>query len=174
VSPHVELRLLDEDLVDVPAGEEGEIVVRGPKQFVGYRDAALDDEALLPGGWFRTGDVGRLDAEGRLKITDRRKDIIIRGGENIASKEVEDVLATLDGVVECAVCAAPDPAFGEKVAAFVRCAPGRELTLEEVRAHFDAAGVPPQKAPESLHVVDDLPRTAAGKVLKSELRASLR
>ena len=174
VSPLVELRLLDDELCDVTPGEEGEIAVRGPKQFVGYLDPSLDVDAFLPGGWFLTGDVGRLDDEGRLTITDRRKDIIIRGGENIASKEVEDVLASLDGVVECAVCAEPDEALGERVAAFVRCTPDRPLTLEDVRAHFAAAGVPPQKTPESLHVVDDLPRTAAGKVLKSELRAWLR
>ncbi len=174
VAAMVEVRLIDEASADVAPGEEGEIVVRGPKQFVGYLDGTLDDDALLPGGWFRTGDIGRLDDDGRLTITDRRKDIIIRGGENIASKEVEDVIATLDGVVECAVCAEPDEALGEQVAAFVRLRPDVELTLEQVRAHFGAAGVPTQKAPESLHVVEDFPRTAAGKVLKSELRAALR
>ena len=174
ISPLAEVRLLDDDLTEVAPGAEGEIVVRGPKQFLGYLDRSLDADAFLPGGWFRTGDIGRLDEDGRLTITDRRKDIIIRGGENIASKEVEDVLATLDGVVECAVCAEPDAALGERVAAFVRCAPDRGLTLDEVGAHFAALGVPPQKTPESLYVVDDLPRTAAGKVLKAELRAWLR
>jgi acyl-CoA synthetase (AMP-forming)/AMP-acid ligase II len=174
VSPLAEVRLVDEELRDVPAGEEGEIVVRGPKQFIGYRDHALDEDAFLPDGWFRTGDVGRLDDQRRLTITDRRKDIIIRGGENISSKEVEDVVARIPTVVECAVCAQPDPALGEIVAAFVRLSPGMTLTLDDVRAHFEAAGVPSQKAPEALHVVDDLPRTAAGKVLKAQLRASLR
>lgn len=174
VSPMVEIRLVNEDLSDVPPGAEGEIVVRGPKQFVGYRDPAMDVEAFLPEGWFRTGDVGRLDDDRRLTITDRRKDIIIRGGENISSKEVEDVLATLDGVLECAVCAQPDDALGEVVAAFVLTDPRAAPDLDTVRAHFAAAGVPPQKAPEVLHVVDDFPRTAAGKIVKAALRDSLR
>ena len=173
LSPLVEVRFVDEELHDVPIGAEGEVVVRGPKQFVGYVDPSLNSDAFLPGGWFRTGDVGRLDEEGRLSIIDRRKDIIIRGGENIASKEVEDVLDRIDGLIECAVCAQPDAALGEVVAAFVRLEPDRDLTLDEVRRHFRSSGVAMQKAPEVLRVVADFPRTAAGKVLKTELRSSL-
>ncbi|HEU5084885.1 MAG TPA: AMP-binding protein, partial [Acidimicrobiales bacterium] len=173
VGDGVEVRIVDEDRHDLPAGEPGEILVRGPKLFVGYRDATLDADAFAPGGWFRTGDIGRLDAEGHLVITDRIKDIIIRGGENIASKEVEDVLADHPAVAEVAVVAQPDPALGEIVAAVVRLVPGWKLDLDDVTAHFRSAGVPRHKVPEALHVIDDFPRTAAGKVRKPDLRAQL-
>jgi acyl-CoA synthetase (AMP-forming)/AMP-acid ligase II len=158
----------------LPAGQVGEIVTRGPSQFVGYRDAAHDLAAFLPGGWFRTGDVGRLDDDGHLTVTDRIKDLIIRGGENIASKEVEDVLATHPLVRHAAVVAAPDAKYGEAVAAFVVLADGATLDLDEVRRLFARSGVAPQKAPQRLEVVDDLPRAPSGKVRKFELRDRLR
>jgi acyl-CoA synthetase (AMP-forming)/AMP-acid ligase II len=170
VSPGVEVRILDDDGRELPAGTDGEIVVRGPKQFVGYRDPALDTDAFLPGCWFRTGDIGRLDTDGHLTITDRKKDVIIRGGENISSREVEDLLARHEAVSEVAVCAAPDPVFGEQVCAFVVLRPGASLDVDEVRAHFAALGVARQKVPNRLEIVDDLPRTASGKVRKVDLR----
>jgi non-ribosomal peptide synthetase component E (peptide arylation enzyme) len=141
---------------------------------MGYVDAELDRACFLPGGWYRSGDIGRLDGEGRLTITDRKKDIIIRGGENISSKEVEDVLSSAPGVMESAVTAMPDAQLGERVCAFVIMRPGATLTLEGVRAHFAAAGIARQKTPERLIVVDELPRTPSGKVKKLELRAQLR
>jgi cyclohexanecarboxylate-CoA ligase len=170
VNAGVEVRILDEEGIDVPQGGDGEIVVRGPKLFVGYRDARLDDEAFLAGFWFRTGDIGRLDAAGFLTITDRKKDVIIRGGENISSKEVEDLLARHPAVSEVAVCAAPDPLFGEQVCAFVILRPGGALDLDEVSRHFVALGVARQKTPTKLCVTEDLPRTASGKVRKVDLR----
>ncbi|MDP3674265.1 MAG: AMP-binding protein [Novosphingobium sp.] len=154
----------------VPDGEKGELVTRGPELFVGYFDRALDEQAFLPGGWFRTGDIGHRDADGYLVITDRLKDVIIRGGENISSREVEDVLFAHPGVVEAAVVAAPDERLGEIVCAFVVAAPGAEPTLESLRAHFAAAGLARAKAPERLEIVSGLPRNATGKVLKHELR----
>jgi non-ribosomal peptide synthetase component E (peptide arylation enzyme) len=169
-----EVRLVDDEGVDVPPGAEGEIVARGPRQFAGYRDAALDAEAFLPGGWFRTGDIGRFDADGYLIITDRKKDIIIRGGENIASREVEDLLLLHPGIAEAAVCAAPDPLLGEQVCAFVVSRPGVRIDLDAVRAHFAGLGVARHKTPERVEPVTDLPRTATGKVKKTELRALLR
>jgi acyl-CoA synthetase (AMP-forming)/AMP-acid ligase II len=169
-----EIRIVDEACAPLPAGEVGEIVTRGPSQFVGYRDAEHDLAAFLPGGWFRTGDVGRLDEVGYLTVTDRIKDLIIRGGENIASKEVEDVLATHPRVRHVAVVAAPDPRYGEVVAAFVVLADGATLDLDEVRELFARSGVAPQKAPQRLEVVDDLPRAPSGKVRKFELRDRLR
>jgi hypothetical protein len=108
-----EVRIVDESFGPVPVGEVGEIVTRGPSQFVGYRDPAHDLTAILRGGWFRTGYIGGLDADGYLAVTDRPKDLIIRGDENIASKEVEDVLATLSIVRHVAVVAAPDSRYGE-------------------------------------------------------------
>jgi acyl-CoA synthetase (AMP-forming)/AMP-acid ligase II len=167
----VDMRFVDEDGADVPAGESGEIATRGPDRFIGYTDPALNAKAMLPGGWFRTGDVGRLDADGYLLITDRKKDIIIRGGENISSREVEDMLFSHPGIAEAAVVAAPDPRMGEVVCAFVIPRSGADVTLASIAAHFAAAGIARQKTPEQLVLVGDLPRNATGKVLKQELRA---
>jgi cyclohexanecarboxylate-CoA ligase len=169
-----EVRLVDDEGADVPPGSEGEIVARGPRQFAGYRDAALDAEAFLPDGWFKTGDIGRFDADGYLIITDRKKDIIIRGGENIASREVEDLLVLHPGIAEAAVCAAPDPLLGERVCAFVVPRPGAHIDLDIVRTHFAGLGVARHKAPERVETVTDLPRTPTGKVKKTELRTLLR
>jgi acyl-CoA synthetase (AMP-forming)/AMP-acid ligase II len=169
-----EVRIVDDDGAVVPNGIEGEIVTRGPAMFIGYRDRTLDDVSFLPGGWFLTGDIGRLDALGYLTVTDRRKDIIIRGGENIASKEVEDVLATHPAVAESAVVGAPDPRYGERVAAFVILVSGQSLDLADIDRHFRAAGIARQKTPERLIVVNELPRTPSGKVQKFELRKRLR
>ena len=113
----VEIRLVDDDGRDVGPGEEGEVVSRGPDQFLGYMDPAMDAEAFDDDGWFRTGDIGRLDADGYLTITDRKKDIIIRGGENISAREVEEVLATHPKVQESAVTSVPDERYGERVCA---------------------------------------------------------
>lgn len=172
--PGSEIRLIDEHDRDVELGQDGEIISRGPDRFLGYSDDTRNAEAFLPGGWFRTGDIGRLDDEGFFTITDRKKDVIIRGGENIASKEVEDVLAGHPSVMEAAVVAKPDERMGERVAAFVQLRPGHELDLETVRAHFDASGVARQKTPEHLELVDELPRAMSGKVRKVELRDRLR
>jgi acyl-CoA synthetase (AMP-forming)/AMP-acid ligase II len=173
LTPNNELRIVDDDGRDLPAGSAGEIVSRGPELFVGYRDERLDLDSFLPGGWFETGDIGVLDADGFLTITDRKKDIIIRGGENISSKEVEDVLARHPAVGEVAVVATPDPRYGERVCAFVIPRAGALLGLADVQKHFAAAGIAKQKTPERLELVSDLPRTASGKVKKFELRKRL-
>jgi len=174
IQPGSEVRVVNERDHDVPIGCDGDILVRGPETFDGYTDAALDADAFAPGGWFRTGDIGRLDAAGHVTISDRRKDIIIRGGENISSQEVERVLATHPAVEDMAVVAMPDPRYGERVCAFVVPRDGAALDLPEVQAHFAAAGVARQKTPEALHLVDELPRTPSGKVRKAELRSRLR
>jgi acyl-CoA synthetase (AMP-forming)/AMP-acid ligase II len=165
-----EMRFVDDDGTDVAAGADGEICTRGAELFIGYLDASLNAAAFLPGGWYRSGDIGRLDGDGYLLITDRKKDIIIRGGENISSKEVENVLLGHPAVAEAAVVAAPDERMGEVVRACVVLRAGQALTLEDVRAHFVAAGIARQKTPERLTVVDVLPRNASGKVLKHVLR----
>lgn len=169
-----EVRILDDEDRDLPVGQAGEIATRGPRLFMGYVDPELDRACFLPGGWFKTGDIGRMDEDGFLTITDRKKDIIIRGGENISAKEVEDVLATIPGLVEAAVTAMPDTEMGERVCAFVVMKDGPGLTLEAVRAHFATAGVARQKTPERIVLVDDLPRTPSGKVKKTDLRERLR
>ncbi|CAN7475561.1 AMP-binding protein [Variovorax sp. LjRoot130] len=174
LQPGSEVRIVDDRERELAHGQEGEILTRGPELFVGYTDASLDAHARSADGWFRTGDIGRLDAANCLTITDRKKDIVIRGGENISSQEVERVLATHPSVRDAAVVAQPDARYGEKVCAFVVLADGASLDLDAVRRHFAAARVARQKTPEGLHVVGELPRTASGKVRKDELRERLR
>lgn len=170
----VDVRLVDEHGHDVEAGTAGEILSRGPELFVGYTDPALND-AVDTDGWYATGDIGVLDDDGFLTITDRKKDVIVRGGENVSALEVEDLLTRMPDVVEAVVVAAPDRRLGEHGCAFVRVAsPGSAPDLEAVRAHLDAAGLARQKWPEELRVVDELPRTPSGKVKKFVLRDALR
>ena len=138
--------------MEIRLDEHGEISSRGPDCFVGYTDPALTASVFDADGWYRTGDVGVLDDDGYLTITDRVSDIIIRGGENISAQEVEELLLDLDGVAEVAVVAAPDERLGEHAAAFVRLREGASApTLEDVRAHLAAAGLAKQKWPESLY-----------------------
>lgn len=174
LNPGVEVLIVDEEDRPLPLGEAGEILTRGPDRFVGYRDGALNASAFTQDGWLRTGDIGTLDRDNYLTIVDRKKDVIIRGGENIASREVEDILSLLKGVQEAAVVGAPDQRLGERICAFVVAAPDTDLSIEHIGAHFAAHGLARQKTPEIVHRVDALPRNAAGKVLKPELRAQLR
>ncbi|MFA1546051.1 class I adenylate-forming enzyme family protein [Actinomadura chokoriensis] len=174
LKPGTEVRIVDPEGGDLPVGEEGEIWSRGPEVFAGYRDPALNAQAFTPDGWLRTGDVGRMDRDGHLTITDRLKDIIVRGGEKISSKEVEDLLAAHPAVAEAVAVAEPDERYGERVCAFAVLREGGKLDLGEVRDHFAALGAARQKTPERLVVVDALPRTAAGKVRKYELRREVR
>jgi acyl-CoA synthetase (AMP-forming)/AMP-acid ligase II len=169
----VEVRIVGDALQNLPAGTPGEILSRGPELFIGYRDSALDADAFLPGRWFRTGDIGVLDPDGYLTITDRRKDLIIRGGENLSSKLIEDILAEHEAVAEASVVAVPDPLYGERVCAFVVLRPAAALSLTDIRAHFSVTGTARHLTPERLEIVDDLPRTATGKVRKDELRRRL-
>jgi acyl-CoA synthetase (AMP-forming)/AMP-acid ligase II len=174
-TPGVELRLVDADGVEVPAGTPGEILSRGPDLCLGYTDPALTAAAFEGEGWYRTGDVGVLDAHGFLTITDRVKDIIIRGGENLSAAEIEGALQTLPGVAEVAVVAAPDARLGEHACAIVRMRPGAAPpSLDDVTAHLAGVGLARPKWPEELRIVEDFPRTASGKIRKVELRAKLR
>ncbi len=173
--PGVEIRLLDPEGEPVAAGEPGEIWSRGPDLCVGYTDPALTAAAFDDDGWYRTGDLGVLDADGYLTITDRVNDVIIRGGENISAAEVELVLTALDDVAEVAVVAAPDERLGEHACAVVRLAPGvTDLELRDLTDALARTGLARQKWPEELRVVDDFPRTAAGKIRKVDLRRHLR
>jgi acyl-CoA synthetase (AMP-forming)/AMP-acid ligase II len=171
--PGSEVRIVNDLGADMVVGEEGEIAVRGPELFIGYLRAQDNADAFLEGGWFLTGDVGRLDNAGYLTITDRKKDIIIRGGENISSREVEEVLAGHPAVLECAAIAVPDAKLGERVCAVVVLRKGRELALEGVVQHFRDCQVARQKTPERLVIVEQLPRTPTGKIQKHAIRARL-
>jgi acyl-CoA synthetase (AMP-forming)/AMP-acid ligase II len=168
--PGSSVRIIGPTCEELPIGSDGEVVTRGPEQFVGYRDPELNDGAFTPDGWFRTGDLGHLDADGRLTITDRIKDVIIRGGETISSNQVEDVLNAHPSVAEGAAVAAPDPRYGDVVGAVVVLRPGAAIDLDDLRAHFASSGLARQKTPERLAIVDALPRTALGKIRKAELR----
>jgi len=171
----VELRLVDEEGADLPPGRPGPILSRGPDLCLGYTDPALTAAAFDDEGWYRTGDVGVLDEDGYLAITDRVKDVIIRGGEKVSAGEVEGALQTLPGVAEVAVVAAPDERLGERACAMVRMLPGAEpLTLDDATRHLAEVGLARPKWPEDLRIVDDFPRTASGKIRKVDLRARLR
>jgi acyl-CoA synthetase len=157
--------------VEVKLADDGEILSRGPDLCLGYTDPELTAKAFDDDGWYHTGDVGVLDSDGYLTITDRMADVIIRGGENISALEVEEVLLAMPQVVEAVVVAAPDARLGERAAAVLRIRPGLVMpTLADVREHFERAGVARQKWPEELHEVDDFPRTASGKVQKFVVR----
>ncbi|WP_082109620.1 AMP-binding protein [Mycobacterium sp. UM_Kg1] len=173
ICPGTEVRIVDDDGRDVAVGEAGEIVTRGPELFSGYTNSEFTRAGMVD-GWFRTGDVGRLDADGYLTITDRKKDIIVRGGENISSKEVEDVLSAHPAIAEAAAVGAPDETYGERVCAFVVVNPGRRFDLADAAAHFADCGLARQKTPERIVVVSELPRTASGKIQKHVLREQLR
>jgi acyl-CoA synthetase (AMP-forming)/AMP-acid ligase II len=163
--------------VEIRLGEDGEIYSRGPDLCLGYTDEAMTERAFDSDGWYRTGDVGILDEDGYLTITDRKADVIIRGGENISALEVEEVLLAMPSVAEAVVVAAPDDRLGERTAAVLRLRDGHEMpTLDDVRAHFKAAGIAIQKWPEELHEIpdgQDFPRTASGKVQKFLVRQGI-
>jgi acyl-CoA synthetase (AMP-forming)/AMP-acid ligase II len=160
--------------VEIRLADDGEILSRGPDLCVGYTDPALTEAAFDAEGWYRTGDVGVIDEDGYLTITDRKADFIIRGGENISALEVEEVLLVLPGVAEAAVVAVPDTRLGERAAAVVRLKPGHQApTFGEMRAHLEGSGLARQKWPEELHEVTDFPRTPSGKIKKFILRKDI-
>jgi len=151
--------------------EEGEVRVRGPMVFHGYTDPALNEDAFDEEGYFRTGDLGRLRADGHLTLTGRLKDVIVRKGENISAKEIEDLLYTHPDVIEVAVIGLPDPERGERVCAVVQLAEGADgLELADVKAFCRDAGLMTQKIPEQLEIRTEWPRAGTGKIVKKSLR----
>ena len=168
--PSVDLIAVSGDETVCAAGTEGELRAKGPQVMLGYMDGSLDAEAFDAGGYYRTGDLGVIDADGYVTITGRLKDIIIRHGENISAKEVEDLLFGLDGIADAAVIGLPDARTGESVCAVVVPAEGAHVTLDGLGARLAAAGLRRQAVPERLEIVDALPRNPAGKVLKRELQ----
>ena len=167
---HSEVRIVDEAGQEVPRGEVGEVVVRGGHVMLGYWNKPEETADALRDGWMHTGDGGRMDDEGYVYIVDRIKDMIISGGENVYSTEVENAIAKHPGVVACAVIGVPDDEWGERVHAVLVMADGAEVTLEELREHTKEH-IAGYKAPRSFEVIDALPVSAAGKILKRDLRA---
>lgn len=159
-APGVDVRVVD-----------GEIRLSGPQQFLGYVDAGLDAAALDDDGYFRTGDLGKIDADGFVVITGRMKDVIIRNAENISALEIEDVLLRHPDVLDVAVVGLPDARTGEQVCAVIVPEADRTIDLAAVAAHCQAQGMAKQKTPERIELVQAIERNAMGKVVKSELRA---
>ncbi|MFN2544007.1 MAG: AMP-binding protein [Actinomycetota bacterium] len=168
-----EMRIVGTDGRDVAPGEEGEIRARSPEVFLGYRNTELDAESFEADGWYRTGDLGRVDAEGFLRVTGRLKDIIIRGGENISAKELEDLLFEDPRISDVAVVGIPDELLGERACAFVVPAEGATLSLDDVTFYLRSREIATQKLPERLELREALPKTASGKTVKAKLRDEL-
>jgi cyclohexanecarboxylate-CoA ligase len=167
---HGEIRIVDGRGAPVPAGTAGEITCRGPELFAGYVDATQNAGAFTADGWFRTGDLGTLDADGFLTVVGRLKDIIIRGGENISPAEVELLLLEHPSVGDVAIVGAPDAVYGERACAFVETA-DEAFDLAAASAHLKAAGLASFKLPERLERRISLPRNENGKVDRAALRA---
>ena len=166
------VRIVDDEEQDVPVGQEGEILARGPAMFTGYADEQQTREAIATDGYFRTGDIGCITPEGGILITGRKKDLIIRGGENISAKEIEDVLHTHPAVQEATVVAMPHERLGEGVCAYVIMK--GEADAAALAAHVLGSGLAKQKIPERFEFVADFPRTASGKIRKDVLRAEVK
>jgi fatty-acyl-CoA synthase len=171
-TPHVRIEIRDEDGRKLPPRAQGEICLNGPKITKGYWKDPEKTRASFFGDWFRTGDIGYLDEDGFLYLTDRKKDMIISGGENIASSEVERVIYELPAVSEAAVIGVRDERWGERPVAVIVLRAGCRLDYEELARHCRSrlAGF---KVPKELHLRDSLPRNPSGKVLKRALRAEL-
>jgi long-chain acyl-CoA synthetase len=167
----VEVRCVDDDGRVAATGERGEIVIRGPNIMKGYFNRPEATEEAMRHGWFHTGDIGQIDADGYVSIVDRKKDMIIRGGYNVYPRELEELLVTHPGVALAAVIGVPDERLGEEVKAVVVRRAGAALTGEELiawcREHMAA-----YKYPRQVEFRDTLPVSATGKILKRELRAS--
>jgi acyl-CoA synthetase (AMP-forming)/AMP-acid ligase II len=165
-----EVRIVDSEGNDLPTGEVGQILGRGPQLMQGYHNRPDATAEALAGGWMHTGDAGYLDAEGYLYVSDRVKDMIISGGENIYPREIEDVLFQLPAVADAAVIGVPDEKWGETVKAVIQIKDGESLTEAELRAHC-RANLGGFKQPTSFDFIDQIPRNLSGKVLKKDLRA---
>jgi acyl-CoA synthetase (AMP-forming)/AMP-acid ligase II len=163
-----EMRVVDDDDNEVPDGELGEIVLRGPNIFKGYFKNPEATSQAFRGGWFHTGDVGYRDADGYFHIADRKSDMIIRGGENIYPREIDDLLYTHPAVAAAAVIGVPDPLYGEEVAAFVVLKDGVSADETEI-IDFCRRHLADYKCPKTVHFVPDIPKGPTGKLLKREL-----
>jgi acyl-CoA synthetase (AMP-forming)/AMP-acid ligase II len=167
--PQVDIRIVGPQDDDVPAGTIGEILARGDGTMLGYWNRPDETATALRGGWMHTGDSGYLSADGYLTVVDRTKDMIITGGENVYSAEVENALATHPAVAASAVIGVPDPDWGERVHAVVVLADGASATADALRSHVRTL-IAGYKVPRTVDFVTSLPLSGAGKVLKRQLR----
>ncbi|CAH0993078.1 Medium-chain fatty-acid--CoA ligase [Sinobacterium norvegicum] len=170
-----EVKIIDDNGNEVADGEDGEIIARGAGMMLGYSVASQNEAELDKDGFFYTGDIGHRTPDNAILITDRKKDIIIRGGENLSAKEIEDVLHDHPDVKEVAIVAMPHQRLGEGVCAYIIPEAGVEtITLATIAQFADRAALAKQKIPEHIEVVSDLPRTASGKVKKDQLRIKIK
>lgn len=165
----MDFRIVDDEGFEAPVGEVGELCVRGPNVFVGYWNMPAETARALRDGWFHTGDLGRVDEDGYYSLVDRKKDMVITGGENVYPIEVEQVIHQHPDIQEVAVIGVPDEKWGERVIAVVVRRPGAAVGAEELR-QWTRARIAHYKAPAEIRFSDELPRTATGKLLKRELR----
>jgi acyl-CoA synthetase (AMP-forming)/AMP-acid ligase II len=158
---------------DVAVGEEGELIVRGPNVMPGYHNKPEETRNALRDGWYHTGDLARSDENGFLTITGRLKELIIRGGQNIAPAEIEEVVNTFEAVLDCAVVGIPHEHLGEVPALFVVPRPGKtvetELLLAHCKVHLSA-----YKVPHTVQLIGEIPRTGSGKIIRYRLRESMK
>lgn len=171
--PGVETRIVDPvDGSDVDVGKEGELLVRGPNVMKGYLNKPEETASALRGGWYHTGDLAKHDAAGYLTITGRLKEVIIRGGQNIAPAEVEEAIMAFAGIADCAVVGVPHRLLGEVPVAFVVARVGEDIDTEALRKHC-ANRLSAYKLPHSIQFVEDIPRTGSGKIMRFKLRDSV-
>jgi cyclohexanecarboxylate-CoA ligase/acyl-CoA synthetase len=168
-SPGTQLRIA-EDMTALGAGEEGELQVRGVSVFEGYLDNPdATAAAFTADGWFRTGDLGRLDENGNLELTGRLKDVINRGGVKFNPTDIEALIERHPAVAQCAIVPMPDPVLGEKACCFVVLKPGAALDLEALRVHLESHAIAKPKWPERLELIGEMPLTPTRKIKKAEL-----
>ena len=163
------IKIFDHNDVELPPGTTGEIVIKGPCVMKGYWNKPEETAEVIRDGWLHTGDIGHADEDGYLYITDRKKDLIIRGGENIYPREVESVIYEHPAVLEAGVIGIPDPVYGESVKAFVALKTAKTVTEKELLS-FCRERLPSYKRPRSIQFMDELPKSAVGKILRRELR----
>jgi len=164
----MEISIFDDDDNALAAGEAGEVVLRGPHVMKGYHNRPEETELALRGGWLHTGDVGHVDDEGFLYITARKKDLIIKGGENIMPAQIEEVLCGFPSVMEAAAVGVDHPVYGEEIIVFVTLEPGSADSAEAI-LDYCSGRLTSFKRPREICIVDALPRNVIGKVLKREL-----
>jgi non-ribosomal peptide synthetase component E (peptide arylation enzyme) len=174
VCPYDEFRTLDPVGGATPPGVEGELAAKGPGIFTGYyMNPQANQDAFTRDGYFRTGDLAIIDKDGNVRITGRIKDIIIRGGENIAARDVEDLISSHARVEYVAVVGMPDPDLGEEVCAYIKPVQGDSITYEDVILHLEKLGASKIHCPKRIEFVEEIPLTAAGKADKKVLRKDI-
>jgi long-chain acyl-CoA synthetase len=170
--PGLAVRLVDANGRDVDPGQEGELIVRGPNVMPGYHNKPQETANALRDGWYHTGDLAKSDDNGFLTITGRLKELIIRGGQNIAPAEIEEVVNTFAAVLDCAVVGVPHEHLGEVPALFVVPRPGSAVEPEALIAHCRAQ-LSAYKVPQIVHMIAEIPRTGSGKIIRYKLREAL-